>query len=661
MTNSDFEKRISALRSAHEELIGRKNPAADSNGVWTRYTYPILTAAHTPLFWRYDLNPATNPFLLERFGINGTFNSGAIKFDGKYVLVVRVEGNDRKSFFALAESDNGIDGFRFRDHPLTIPPIDESETNLYDMRLTAHEDGWIYGIFCAERHDPSAAPGDLSSAVATADGTNLLLFVDVPETRLGVGRGCDGLAARSIRLRSVGCGAERRGDSGRTANDELVSGRRMLVGRSGSPFLPARRETYGANNDGTQPPSENERMMEKMLVQWREELSEELTCDILPFWMAFLGDGVHFAGRIDGRGKAHPEAGKGAVLIARMLWTFSAAYRMTGRPEYLHAAGKLRKFLALWLIDPVHGGVYWEIAPDGSPVCGKKQSYAIGFAVYGLSEYVRATGDPEALDEAAALFGSLEEHVWDAMQGGYVEALTRNWKPLEDMRLSEKDANTYFSMNTHLHLLEPYANLLRVWREDRVATAVRKLIHIHTDRLFDPQTGHLNLFFDARWQPQGRKVSYGHDIEASWLIDEAALVLGEPQVTTDVGPVVEALAAAAVEGLRPDGSLIYEYDPQTERIDADRHWWVQAEAVVGFFNMYERTGDEAFLRRSHDAWQYIRTHLLDGGNGEWFWSVRADGSVNRDDDKAGFWKCPYHNSRMCMELIRRIERLLTKN
>ena len=313
------------------------------------------------------------------------------------------------------------------------------------------------------------------------------------------------------------------------------------------------------------------------------------------------------------------------------------------------------------MIDPVHGGVYWEVAPDGSPVCGKKQSYAIGFAVYGLSEYVRATGDPEALDEAAALFGSLEEHVWDAMQGGYVEALTRNWQPLEDMRLSEKDANTYFSMNTHLHLLEPYANLLRVWREDRVATAVRKLIHIHTDRLFDPQTGHLNLFFDARWQPRGRKVSYGHDIEASWLIDEAALVLGEPQVTTDVGPVVEALAAAAVEGLRPDGSLIYEYDPQTERIDADRHWWVQAEAVVGFFNMYERTGDEAFLRRSHDAWQYIRTHLLDGGNGEWFWSVRADGSVNRDDDKAGFWKCPYHNSRMCMELIRRIERLLTKN
>lgn len=168
MTNLDFEKRVSALRSAHEELIGRVNPTAGSNGVWTRYTHPILTAAHTPLFWRYDLNPATNPHLLERFGINGTFNAGAIKFGGKYVLVVRVEGNDRKSFFALAESDNGTDGFRFRDHPLSIPSACEDETNLYDMRLTAHEDGWIYGIFCVERHDPAAAPGDLSSAVAAA-------------------------------------------------------------------------------------------------------------------------------------------------------------------------------------------------------------------------------------------------------------------------------------------------------------------------------------------------------------------------------------------------------------------------------------------------------------------------------------------------------------
>ena len=402
-------------------------------------------------------------------------------------------------------------------------------------------------------------------------------------------------------------------------------------------------------------------MMEKMLVQWRNELSEELTCGILPFWTTFLGDGEHFAGRIDGRGKAHSEAGKGAVLIARMLWTFSAAYRMTGRSEYLDAARKVRELLVSRLIDPVYGGVYWEIAPGGDPLCCKKQSYAIGFAIYGLSEYVRATGDPAALDEAAALFGALEEHVWDAARGGYAEALTRDWRPLEDMRLSEKDANTYFSMNTHLHLLEPCANLLRVWPEGRVAEAVRRLLRIHTDRIFDPQTGHLNLFFDAEWRPQGRTVSYGHDIEASWLIDEAADLLGDPQITAGAGSVSEALAKAAAEGVQPDGSLIYEHDPLTGRTDADRHWWVQAEAVVGFFNRYERTGDKAFLRHSRDAWRYIRTHLCDTENGEWFWSVRADGSVNRDDDKAGFWKCPYHNSRMCLELMRRIGRLLAEN
>lgn len=168
MMNFDFEKSLASLQAAHEELLGRPNEPAETNGVWTRYRHPILTAAHTPLFWRYDLDPTTNPLLLERFGINGTFNAGAIKFRDRYVLAVRVEGSDRKSFFALAESDNGVDGFRFRERPIRIPRLNGEETNFYDMRLTAHEDGWIYGIFCVERHDPDAAPGDLSSAVASA-------------------------------------------------------------------------------------------------------------------------------------------------------------------------------------------------------------------------------------------------------------------------------------------------------------------------------------------------------------------------------------------------------------------------------------------------------------------------------------------------------------
>lgn len=150
-----FEDSLAKLRKEHDALIRLKNTKTSSNGVWTRYAYPVVTAGHTPLFWRYDLNPATNPRLLERFGINSAFNSGAIKLGGKYILVVRVEGSDRKSFFAVAESDNGVDNFRFWPHPVTIP--EETATNVYDMRLTAHEDGWIYGVFCAECHDPAAA------------------------------------------------------------------------------------------------------------------------------------------------------------------------------------------------------------------------------------------------------------------------------------------------------------------------------------------------------------------------------------------------------------------------------------------------------------------------------------------------------------------------
>ena len=166
---NNFQSRLKQLFTEHETLITRKNtPTENTNGLITRYTWPILTPGHTPLFWRYDLDERTNPHLMERFGINATFNSGAIKLDGKYLLVVRVEGADRKSFFAVAESPNGIDNFRFWDYPITLPEDVIPATNVYDMRLTAHEDGWIYGIFCAERHDDHAPAGDLSSATATA-------------------------------------------------------------------------------------------------------------------------------------------------------------------------------------------------------------------------------------------------------------------------------------------------------------------------------------------------------------------------------------------------------------------------------------------------------------------------------------------------------------
>lgn len=165
----DFNARMQKLKKDHQSLITRKNiPVANTNGIYQRYQFPALTNEHAPLLWRYDFDPLTNPYLMERIGINATLNAGAVKFDGKYILVVRVEGNDRKSFFAIAESTNGIDNFTFWDFPVTIPETSDPDTNVYDIRLTSHEDGWIYGVFCSERRDPNAPAGDLSSALASA-------------------------------------------------------------------------------------------------------------------------------------------------------------------------------------------------------------------------------------------------------------------------------------------------------------------------------------------------------------------------------------------------------------------------------------------------------------------------------------------------------------
>ncbi|MBO7499172.1 MAG: AGE family epimerase/isomerase, partial [Bacteroidaceae bacterium] len=252
-----------------------------------------------------------------------------------------------------------------------------------------------------------------------------------------------------------------------------------------------------------------------------------LTDVILPFWMTRMPDPRGgFYGRIDGLGNVHPEAEKGAILNARILWTFSAAYRVLGDPAYFDMATRAKCALLDNFFDPEFGGVYWSLHPDGTPKDTKKQIYALGFAIYGLSEYARATGDKSALAHAIKLFFDIENHSFDTERNGYFEAFTREWGEIADMRLSDKDANERKTMNTHLHILEPYTNLYRVWPDARLAAAIRNLIDIFVDRILDPQTFHLRLFFDDDWNSKVDATSYGHDIEASWLIHEAALVLG---------------------------------------------------------------------------------------------------------------------------------------
>lgn len=387
----------------------------------------------------------------------------------------------------------------------------------------------------------------------------------------------------------------------------------------------------------------------------KQEMAKELVSNILPFWMEKMTDEVHggFYGRITGMDELKPEAEKGAVLNARILWTFSAAYRLLRKPEYLEVATRAKRVIIDHFYDSEFGGVYWSLDNENRPLDTKKQIYALGFAIYGLSEYARATDDKEALDYAIRLFGSIEKHSFDALKNGYCEALTREWGEIADMRLSAKDANECKTMNTHLHILEPYTNLFRVWKDAQLEKQLRNLISIFVDKILNIKTGHLDLFFNEDWVSKYRIVSYGHDIEASWLIHEAALVLGDKEVLAKVEPLVEYIAAAADEGLLSDGSMIYETFLDKKQDEADRHWWVQAENVVGHVNLYQHFGDEVAMQKALRCWEFIKKNLIDYKNGEWHWSVRIDGTINTDDDKAGFWKCPYHNGRMCMEVMER--------
>ncbi|WP_373758669.1 AGE family epimerase/isomerase [Bacteroides heparinolyticus] len=387
----------------------------------------------------------------------------------------------------------------------------------------------------------------------------------------------------------------------------------------------------------------------------KQEMAKELVSNILPFWMEKMTDEVHggFYGRITGMDELKPEAEKGAVLNARILWTFSAAYRLLRKPEYLEVATRAKRVIIDHFYDSEFGGVYWSLDNENRPLDTKKQIYALGFAIYGLSEYARATDDKEALDYAIRLFGSIERHSFDALKNGYCEALTREWGEIADMRLSAKDANECKTMNTHLHILEPYTNLFRVWKDAQLEKQLRNLISIFVDKILNIKTGHLDLFFNEDWVSKYRIVSYGHDIEASWLIHEAALVLGDKEVLAKVEPLVEYIAAAADEGLLSDGSMIYETFLDKKQDEADRHWWVQAENVVGHVNLYQHFGDEVAMQKALRCWEFIKKNLIDYKNGEWHWSVRIDGTINTDDDKAGFWKCPYHNGRMCMEVMER--------
>lgn len=390
---------------------------------------------------------------------------------------------------------------------------------------------------------------------------------------------------------------------------------------------------------------------------------EDALDKILAYWLSYTPDQEKggFYGRIHPDNRVEPGAPKGSVLNARILWTFSAASRQARntqgwgekREAYLVAAKRAFEYIKACFIDPTYGGVYWSVDADGHPLDTKKQVYALAFTIYGLTEYYAATGDPAALGTAVSLYHDIENHSHDPRGGGYLEAFSRDWGEAGDVRLSEKDANEKKTMNTHLHILEAYANLYRYWKDPRLNQQIVRLLRVFQEHLVDPVSCHLILFLDENWRPKSRTISFGHDIEASWLLQEAAEICGyQPAAFRELAV---GMVDAALEGLSPEGALYYEYEPATGHWRKEKHWWVEAEAMVGLVNAWEISGEDEYYASFERVWAYIDRYVIDHKDGEWLWGLTELNLPMAGQDKVGTWKCPYHNSRALMEIIRRLE------
>jgi mannobiose 2-epimerase len=397
------------------------------------------------------------------------------------------------------------------------------------------------------------------------------------------------------------------------------------------------------------------------LKQYKTEVELELN-SILAYWEKYAVDEVNggFYGFINTQNEANSQAEKGLVLNARILWSFATAYNHSQKELYLQMAHRAFQYLTQHFIDPIYGGMYWSLNSEGQMLNPRKQVYGQAFAIYGLSEYYRATNHTQSLELAIDLFHLIEKYSFDPLNGGYLEALSRDWQALEDVRLSEKDANEKKTMNTHLHILEAYTNLYRVWKDEKLAQQITHLLDIYHRFIIHPKHWYQHLFMTEKWEVKSRSISFGHDIEAAWLLLEAAEVLDNKELIEKLKNTSLHLTKTASQGLDLDWSLNNELNLGNLHLDKNKHWWVQAEAMVGFMNAYQLTKDESFLQKSWQSWLFIKSKIIDYRNGEWIWGLNANYEL-LNDEKVSFWKCPYHNVRACIEISNRIDKILKKN
>ena len=386
------------------------------------------------------------------------------------------------------------------------------------------------------------------------------------------------------------------------------------------------------------------------MFKYKEEIEHHLIYDIIPFWKKLRDDeyGGYF-GYVDYDLNINENAVKGCILNNRITWFFSNAYAVTSDDSLLAEARHGYEFLRDKCWDHDNGGVFWSLNYDGTPADTTKHTYNQAFAIYALSSYYDVSHDTEALNLAFELFDIIEEKCRD--EEGYLEAFTYDFRPESNEKLSENGVMADRTMNTLLHVFEGYTELYRVSRNEKVGEKMKWILDVFASKIYNPERHRQEVFFDSDYNTLIDLISYGHDIESAWLIDRGVEILGDPGYEAKIGPVTRDLTANIYKTAFDGHSLPNECESGV--VDEKRVWWVQAEALLGFLNGFRKTPEHTeYLEAAEAEWEFIREHVIDPRCREWFMHVDAKGNPERGRPIVEEWKCPYHNGRMCIEVIK---------
>lgn len=391
------------------------------------------------------------------------------------------------------------------------------------------------------------------------------------------------------------------------------------------------------------------------IPQFKREIEVEFW-RIIHWWAQNMIDpNGGFIGRIDGNDQPHPKADKSIILNTRLLWTFSKVYLKAKDLRYRNLAERAYQYIVQYFWDENYDGVYWMVDHRGNVIDEQKQIYAQAFAIYAFSAYYELTGSVDASNKIERVFNRMENHSLDKEKLGYLNVFNRDWSLASNQQLSEEDDDQVKIMNTHLHILEAYTALYQVHPTERCRQALYNILWLYLEKFCTREPCHVYLYFDEDWNPTSREKSFGHDIESSWLITEASYALKDSELTEKSAAVSIALAGATLcFGSDVQGGIFEKTDHEGEEIEKGKHWWPQAEGVVGFLNAWQLSGEEKYLTQSIKTWHFLKTHFVDLENGEWHWLIDEQGHPVRTQDKAGPWKAPYHNVRMCLEVMQRL-------